>query len=61
LKFSGASLESWRARGHDLHSIVADPRFMSATNHDFRLQPDSPALKMGFKSLDLRAVGVSPP
>lgn len=58
LKFGDATVLQWRARGHDTRSIVADPRFKDATAQDFRLRPDSPALKLGFQSIDLRRVGV---
>ena len=32
--------------------IIADPMFVDATNQDFRLKPDSPALKLGFPAID---------
>jgi parallel beta-helix repeat protein len=58
LKFSNATLEQWRARGHDTNSLLASPRFVNADKNDFRLQPDSPALNFGFQPIDLRNVGV---
>jgi hypothetical protein len=58
LKFSGATLAQWRERGHDLNSIIADPRFVAPEKYDFRLRKDSPALKLGFKPIDLSKVGV---
>lgn len=36
----------------DRNSIIADPLFINPEGGDFRLQPNSPALKMGFKPLD---------
>lgn len=56
--FIGRDLEAWRALGHDRHSIVADPLFVDAENHDFRLKPDSPALKVGFEPFDFGKAGV---
>jgi len=58
MKLSGATLEQWRQRGHDQHSIIADPLFVAPQNYDFRLKPNSPALKLGFQPIDLSKVGV---
>ena len=60
MKFAGATLEQWRARGHDKNSRIADPLFLSAQQEDFRLKPDSPAFKLGFRSFDLSRVGPRP-
>jgi hypothetical protein len=57
LKFGNTTLEQWRARRHDLHSVVADPLFVAPQKNDFRLQADSPALKMGFQQIELGGVG----
>ncbi len=58
LRFSNASLEQWQARGHDTNSLIADPQFLSARESNFRLAGQSPALKRGFKPIDLTGVGV---
>ena len=58
LKFSGATLDAWRQRGHDAHSVVADPMFVNPDQFDFRLKRGSPALKLGFQPIDLKQVGV---
>jgi len=58
LRFSQATWEDWRHRGHDLHSLVADPLFVAPQRYDFRLQPESPALKMGFQPIDVSQVGI---
>ena len=48
----------WRGRGFDSHSVVADPLFVDPDHDDYALKPDSPALKLGFKPIDLSAVGL---
>ena len=58
MKFSGATLEQWRQRNHDQNSLIADPLFVAPAQSDFRLRPESPALKLGFKPIDLSQVGV---
>lgn len=60
LKFSAASLEQWKARGHDKNSLIADPLFVDAMKGDFRLTGPSPGLKFGFKPIDLSSVGIRP-
>jgi len=61
--FGGLTLEQWRAkRGQDLNSIIADPLFVDPERDDFRLKPDSPALKVGFQPFDASRAGrTSPP
>jgi parallel beta-helix repeat protein len=56
--FVGMSLQQWQEKGHDVHSIVADPLFIDADNLDFQLKPDSPAFKIGFKPFDYSKAGV---
>ena len=55
--FAGATLEAWRARGHDKDSIVADPLFVDPEKCDFRLKAGSPADKIGFVPIDIGSVG----
>jgi parallel beta-helix repeat protein len=55
--FGEVTLEKWQARGHDIHSIIADPLFIAPLRDDFRLQPSSPALTMGFRPIDLSSIG----
>jgi hypothetical protein len=57
LMFGPATLEKWRERGHDLHSLIANPLFAAPARNDFHLSPASPALKLGFQPLDLGRVG----
>ena len=58
ISLAGATLQEWRGRGHDLHSAIADPLFVAPEKYDFRLPPNSPALKLGFKPIDLSEFGV---
>ena len=53
--FVNATLDEWRKRGHDEHSLIADPLFVDPKKGDFTLKPDSPAFKLGFKPIKLNA------
>jgi parallel beta-helix repeat protein len=61
LKFAGLPLAQWRERGHDQHSVIADPQFISPEKGDFALKSASPALKNGFHPIDLSQVGIRKP
>ncbi len=54
------SLEEWQALGFDQHSIFADPLFVDPENGDYRLRPESPALKLGYKKFDMDNFGLTP-
>lgn len=67
--FAGQSFETWRGNRQtpfsyfkggamDSGSALADPKFEDAEKRDFRLRPDSPAFALGFKPIDLEAVGL---
>jgi hypothetical protein len=58
VKFAGGTFEEWKRRGHDQNSVIADPQFVAAEKYDFRLRETSPALRLGFKPIDLSEVGV---
>ena len=45
--------------GYDRHSIFADPKFVDLKNGDLRLRPDSPALKLGIKSINIDRIGLA--
>jgi hypothetical protein len=38
ITFAGATLEEWRKRGMDIHSVVADPLFVDPDHGDFTLR-----------------------
>jgi hypothetical protein len=56
--FPGGSLKDWQARGHDTHSLVADPLFADVGKGDFHLKPGSPATRIGFEPFDYGTAGV---
>ena len=47
----------WKDQGMDSESVIADPQFVDPTVRDYRLQPNSPALKIGFQPIDLDPIG----
>ena len=49
---------AWQNAGWDKHSMVADPLFIDWKNDDFRLKPESPAFKLGFKAIPVEEIGV---
>ncbi|NQT51754.1 right-handed parallel beta-helix repeat-containing protein, partial [bacterium] len=53
------SISQWQAAGYDTHSVIADPLFVDAAKDDYRLKPDSPALKLGFQQTDISKIGVA--
>jgi hypothetical protein len=52
-------LQTLRAQGVSATDVYADPMFVALKPGDFRLKPDSPALKMGIKQIDLKGVGLT--
>nr|MCU0983031.1 DUF5123 domain-containing protein [Pirellulaceae bacterium] len=58
LQFYRRSFADWQALGLDRNSRIADPQFADADAHDFRLQPGSPALELGFQPFDISTVGL---
>jgi hypothetical protein len=49
--------EAWQMAGADTHSVVADPLLVDPDHGDFTLQPESPALKLGFEPIPFREIG----
>ncbi len=52
--------DEWRSHGKDGHSVLADPKFVDPARHDYRLQPDSPALELGFQPIPFEKIGPYP-
>ena len=57
VRLGSKSLAEWQAAGYDRRSVVVDPLFVDPLRYDFRLRPESPALKLGFHEIDMRDVG----
>ena len=53
----GDDFAAWRKLARDTHSIVADPKFVNPAQDDYRLRPDSPAFKLGFKPIPVEKIG----
>lgn len=49
---------AWQDAGWDKHSLVADPLFVDWKNDDWRLKPESPAFKLGFKAIPVEKMGI---
>jgi hypothetical protein len=56
----GQSWSWWLGQGMDRQSLIADPLFADPAKHDYRLRPQSPAFKLGFRPIDLTGVGLLP-
>jgi hypothetical protein len=56
--FQGQTLAQRQEHGLDTGSIIADPKFVNAAQLDFHLEPDSPALQLGFKPFDFSQAGL---
>jgi len=49
--------DNWKALGFETHSAIADPLFVDAAHDDYRLQPNSPALALGFVPIPVEHIG----
>ena len=57
VKFQDWTFQEWKNRGQDIHSIIGNPLFVDPENDDFSLRNESPAFKLGFKPINMTAVG----
>ena len=51
-------VEVRRKDGIEKNSIIEDPLFVDVANANFELKPASPALKLGFKQIDMSEIGL---
>ena len=54
-------LQALQNAGHDLNGIAADPQFTGIGTTNFSLKPESPALNIGFRPIDVASIGLSRP
>jgi hypothetical protein len=61
--FTGSEADrlKYAAQGCDTHSLAGDALFVNAAAGDFRVQADSPALKLGFVNFPMDQFGVRSP
>jgi parallel beta-helix repeat protein len=51
------TLAEWKLLGYENDSIIADPLFVDPEHDNYRLRPESPALKLGFVPIDVDSIG----
>jgi hypothetical protein len=52
-------LEEWRKLGFDRNSVFGDPLFVNPAENDYRVRPESPALRLGFKNFEMGLWGIT--
>ena len=57
-KLARRTLKEHQAMGKDLNGYAGDPLFIDPAQGNFALQPDSPALKLGFVPIDQSKIGL---
>ena len=57
IRFTAWTFGQWKARGQDTHSLISDPLFVDPEHGNFALKPGSPAFTLGFRPIDVSAVG----
>ena len=48
----------WQKMGYNVGSIVRDPAFVDPAHDNYHLRPDSPAIQLGFVSIDFSEIGI---
>jgi hypothetical protein len=54
----GGAFADWKKLGFDKHSLISDPLFVDPESGDYRLRPESPAFKLGFRPIDVQRIGL---
>jgi hypothetical protein len=52
-------LEEWHKLGFDQNSVFGDPLFVNPAENDYRVRPESPALRLGFKNFEMGLWGIT--
>ena len=52
-------LAEWQEHDYDKDSLIADPMFINPAKNDYRVKPESPALKLGFKNFEMGKWGLT--
>src|SRR5271157_132607 len=52
-------LDEWQELGFDTEFVIGDPLFNDAEHGDYRVQPGSPALKLGFENFPMDHFGLT--
>ncbi len=58
VRFAGETLEEWRRKGKDAHSLIADPGFVDPGKYDFRFRDTEVIRKINFRPFDYSEAGV---
>lgn len=53
----GTNWSGWQRGGHDRHSVIADPMFVSPRHHNFNFSTESPAHRLGIQPLNVSDSG----
>lgn len=52
------ALSEWRSLGFDTGSLTSDPLFVDPDHDNYRLKPDSPAMRLGFAPIAVENIGI---
>ena len=52
------TFDDWKKLGFEEHSLIADPLLVDVEGGDYRLRPESPAFRLGFRPIDVERIGL---